>query len=71
MAVRSAKGAQVQLDEATVCICAGCGHGVVGDHDCDAQHILNATDPPFDNLGRILFLNARGELIARMAKARQ
>lgn len=61
----------MQLGKYTICVCAGCGHAVIASHDCEAQHILNATNPPLDNFGRILFLSTRGELIARLAKARQ
>lgn len=59
-----------KLSKWTICVCAGCGHAVIAAHDCDAQHVLNATDPPLDNIGRIIFLNLRGELIARMARSR-
>lgn len=59
----------MRLTRWTICACTSCGYPVVGAHDCDRQRQEN--DGELSALGRVVFLNARGELIARLSRQKQ
>lgn len=59
----------MDLNAFTICACVSCGYPVVGAHDCDRQLAENPSEP-MSNLERVVFMSARGELIAQMALAR-
>jgi len=46
----------IYLTKWTLCLCSGCGHVVVGAHDCDRQYAENQAAKPRSNLEYLIRL---------------